>query len=447
MKRIIPLLLCVALIVGLAVPASAAETDDSLYNVLDYASANDSGSNYFSYYSPYKVTYDLPASKFISYVDIVVWSVGVLQNIAIDMPSEDKDYEPQVLEPTLIYHQPDTDYYLYRFCGNIEFARFHAIELYFIAEVQTTKEYYAEIIQFDVGTMASGYDIPADYFMAEGSLLCHQLTESTNEFGITLSGSCEHEPGHTAPAVVNLYTVGAMYDKLSFCLYSFAGDFSDFSLMATNFDGEYIPCGSVDVQILAGESEFEWGDGAAVYLVTLDLSDVNLADDAVVQLTFLAYPRDNEWNIGFDSFKGYIDDNTTDSLYPYFYGIGEWLKLLGDRIVEALGALGGDFSGEVPLDPGVSDFGSAADTVGDALAGANDSVTAGSNLASGFVSSSAMTGTLVALGSCVDVFFTGNEVTICGMTLNPWDGMITFCGSMALISLVLAYVFRKRGDD
>lgn len=357
MYRIIPVLAAFCLVLALAVPTRAAETTNELYNVLDYASANGSGSNYFSYYSPETVVYDLPAAKFISYVDIVLWSVGELDGIAVDMP-EDTYYEAVELAAQLIYHVPNTDYYLYRVYGNIGFARFHAIELTFYNPVFDTKEYYAEIIQFDVGTMANGYPISVENFMAEGYLVSHQLDETTNDLGITLYGKCEDEPAHTAPALVNLYTVGYMYDRLIFYLYDFGGGFSDFSVMATNFEGEYIPCGTLEYQLLSGEAEYEWGDGAAVYVVSVDLSDVNLADDAIVQITFLAYPKNNEWNIGFDGFTGYMNDNTTDSEYPYYYGIVGWLQKIWnsitdgfDRVIEGIEDLTGiDLTGQDSAD-------------------------------------------------------------------------------------------------
>ena len=62
------------------------------------------------------------------------------------------------------------------------------------------------------------------------------------------------------------------------------------------------------------------------------------------------------------------------------------------------------------------------------------------------VSAPAMTVTLSTLGACFDALFVGHEITICGVTGNPFELFVTIGGIAVLLPLALKFVFRKWGS-
>lgn len=94
MKRILPILAVVLFIIvqllpSLAVPVSAAETEEFEWvNVLDYATMNDSGDNYlvwyFDDYQNLTFTYELPFTMVGSYFDIVLYFQQPITGVSIN---------------------------------------------------------------------------------------------------------------------------------------------------------------------------------------------------------------------------------------------------------------------------------------------------------------------------------------------------------------------------
>ena len=83
MKRIIPCLLVLVLcITCLVFPASAA-TGEIMYDLLDYSTLNDSGSNYVKFTQSSLVSYDVTEPVIFRYIDMTISMVGALSDVYV----------------------------------------------------------------------------------------------------------------------------------------------------------------------------------------------------------------------------------------------------------------------------------------------------------------------------------------------------------------------------
>lgn len=83
MRRIIPFLFVMVLsIICLVSPVSAA-SDSTMYELLDYSSLDDTGSNYVDFAGSISVVYSLPNRAVIRYVDMLISMVGAVSNVSV----------------------------------------------------------------------------------------------------------------------------------------------------------------------------------------------------------------------------------------------------------------------------------------------------------------------------------------------------------------------------
>ena len=101
--------------------------------------------------------------------------------------------------------------------------------------------------------------------------------------------------------------------------------------------------------------------------------------------------------------------------------------------------------GDHGFDPGGSDFSGAADDLQHSQQQMQGVMSGGMGLLGNMMQSSAMVGTLSTLGSAFGAVFEGHEITICGVTANPFTLLVSVLGVAVLLLLALNYIFRKRG--
>ena len=115
---------------------------------------------------------------------------------------------------------------------------------------------------------------------------------------------------------------------------------------------------------------------------------------------------------------------------------------ISDTMDEILGVLDKDME----VDVGSSDFSSVGDGMSSAVDAVSGVMSAGSSSVSDLADSSVMGGTLTALASGLSVAFSDDfQITLCGLTFNPFEKWVTVIGGFSLIALMVAYIFRKRG--
>lgn len=102
-------------------------------------------------------------------------------------------------------------------------------------------------------------------------------------------------------------------------------------------------------------------------------------------------------------------------------------------------------NGNLGFDSSGSDFSSAAVDLQNSSSQMSDAMSGGMDYLGGMVSSAAFLTTVTTLGSAFDAVFEGHEVTICGVTANPFVLLVSVAAMAILIPLALKYVFRKRG--
>ncbi len=159
----------------------------------------------------------------------------------------------------------------------------------------------------------------------------------------------------------------------------------------------------------------------------------------------LAYePSDSE--LMQDQFDQVIDllnktNQTLNKVYNKLYYMDWSMTDIKNQLDEAI-------YGPSGVDSSDTDFWYAADDLVDGMDDVNSAIGAGADMVSGMVNAAPMVTTLTSLGGVLDVFF-GNtgQLTICGVTFNPLSAAVIIFGGFSLILLVIAYVFRKRGDS
>lgn len=107
--------------------------------------------------------------------------------------------------------------------------------------------------------------------------------------------------------------------------------------------------------------------------------------------------------------------------------------------------LGEIVNGDSGVDSSVTDFSDVSDSLTTSLGDANAVIGSGVDSLSVLVSSDQMLATSTALGSILSAAFVGNEISLCGISGNPFELAVIFFGSIGVIALVVNYVFRKRG--
>lgn len=116
-----------------------------------------------------------------------------------------------------------------------------------------------------------------------------------------------------------------------------------------------------------------------------------------------------------------------------------------DKLDKIEGSMDDYINGNHGFDPGGSDFSGAVGDLNNSQQQMGDAMSGGMNALGGMMGSPQMLGTLTTLGSAFDAVFEGHEITICGVTANPFTLLVSILAIAVLIPLALKYVFRKRG--
>lgn len=107
--------------------------------------------------------------------------------------------------------------------------------------------------------------------------------------------------------------------------------------------------------------------------------------------------------------------------------------------------LGGFINGDHGFNSGGSDFSGAADGLQNSQQQMAGAIAGGMGTLSGMMGSKEMVSTLTTLGMGFNAVFEGHEVTICGVTANPFGLAVSLLTIALLLILALNYIFRKRG--
>lgn len=119
-KRIVPVILVLALCISCLVSPASAVSDSTMYELLDYSSLNDSGSNYVSFIGSKSVEYDIPYVSIIRYVDMVISMVGAVSSVSVG-------YDSVLKQLNVVQIGND----LYRVYGSIPSVVYEYLTIYF----------------------------------------------------------------------------------------------------------------------------------------------------------------------------------------------------------------------------------------------------------------------------------------------------------------------------
>lgn len=156
MKRIIPcLLVLVVCITCLVFPVSAESFDQlSMFNLLDYTSLNDDGSNTLSVVGDHTFIFNCPSRYFVGYVDILVTITGGNDSISASI-ARFSGADPSALNVDFLGNS------LYRISGEILYFDYTSFYLTISSSSQESRRY--NFISFDVSpTLSDHYDLAGD---------------------------------------------------------------------------------------------------------------------------------------------------------------------------------------------------------------------------------------------------------------------------------------------
>ena len=121
------------------------------------------------------------------------------------------------------------------------------------------------------------------------------------------------------------------------------------------------------------------------------------------------------------------------------------------QILDKLDQIGGSvddyINGDHGFDSSGSDFSGAADDLQNSSSQMNNAMSGGMNHLGNMMNSPDFTTTLTTLGAGFDALFEGHEITICGITANPFTLVVEILAIAILIPLALKFIFRKWGSD
>lgn len=102
--------------------------------------------------------------------------------------------------------------------------------------------------------------------------------------------------------------------------------------------------------------------------------------------------------------------------------------------------------GDHGFDSSGSDFSGLSGSFADSAGQANNAMNAGMDSLGSMMNSADFNSTLTVLAAGVDAVFTGHEITICGVTGNPFTLLVSIAGIAVILMLAMKFIFRKWGS-
>ena len=318
MKRIVSLALaCVILGFSLVVPANAASTEDNYFSVLDYATANGSGTNQFGSSSTYTATatYDIPFRPYIRYADIVFTSAdGDPSSVTINGRS---------LTLVKISSRLFRAYGSFTVIGSV-------ISLAFTS---STAGVAYNIISFDVGTYSS---------------MCYDETGFFATGGVGWSKSFSYMNNSSSPATQYFESLSNQPLMTSFYAYVYPENFRKYDSMdiylklrcrsidsiSVNFDHVSVPFDVSYFSLSTGDwvlytpNDGNWHVGVYDYnevfiMLHLDLSSLDRTVGSYPQITITGQYIENNAGqyLSLVSVVGHVTVSPPSPVLTYFYDL------------------------------------------------------------------------------------------------------------------------------
>lgn len=143
-KHIVPVILVLVLSFSCLVSPAAAATPSTSFNLLNYATANDSGSNYISFSNSTVISYDMPYSTALRYVDMLVTFNGPVPTSVSVGPNNSTQF-PLTLEKISSR--------LYRVYGSMTSKIYHDFYISFVTNSSETS--YISIHEINVNPLST----------------------------------------------------------------------------------------------------------------------------------------------------------------------------------------------------------------------------------------------------------------------------------------------------
>lgn len=298
MKKLLSLICTCCLILALAVPTSAAEAGSPWVEVLDIATANNSGSNTFAFNNSGSVTYPLGLKTIVSHIDATVIVAGEAPTaVYIDRGNGNT----AALTVQKIYGS------MYRIYGGVGGYVLSDIKLDFESNGYSS----CEVLSMKVASTAITHYVPSmtfDYVF--GANVTDFL--SKDSFSVTVDPVVEFEYGiSTDYCIMPIVSDWKSYDFLEFTVSTY---YADITAVSATLAGDILP---VTVSYLDAEPDGAVTGGAGTTGYTYpDLYATILVDLRGVNRSVSSNPEiyiNGNWNLGsgmefqFLYVRGYVE--------------------------------------------------------------------------------------------------------------------------------------------
>lgn len=362
--RILTIVVSISLVIAaIAVPASASTYEDRWVNVLDYATANNSGSNGFALTTGGTVSYTLPSSHIVQDIDIVFRCNRGVNDVSVVLNAS-KSFKLNL--------QAVGDG-IYRAWGNCSAYGFTTIQLKFT--LGTTVESYFDMLQFRISSQNSDfYHVPAT------------ISKSTS-----VSGPSSHSAGSDTTAFTFTSTGEwslnvAVSEWVKYDYINFA--FSSKNIVVGSISA-YIGDRSVDVNIESFDGD-PYGSYTDMITGFLDIRGIekHYSNDLVIALTgtctstsgsqlWLSWLNGSVSVVAINPFI-YFFTTLGNTIKNGFASVGQWftglIDNLGDWFDSVLAKLDEFINGSEEQQQAAEDFKENANEQSSAISGAVDAM-------------------------------------------------------------------------
>lgn len=298
MKKLLSLICACCLILALALPTSAAEAGSPWVEVLDIATANNSGSNTFAFSNSGSVTYPLGLKTIVSHIDVTI-TVGYEAPTAVYIDRGNGNRA--ALNVQQIYGS------MYRVYGRVGGYVLSDIKLDFESNGYSS----CEILSLKVASTAISHYVPSmtfDYVF--GANVTDYLSKDTNS--VTIDPVVEFEYGiSTDYCIIPEISDWKSYDFLEFTVSTY---YANITAVSATLAGDILP---VSVSYLDAEPDGEVTGGAGTTGYTYpNLYATILVDLRGTDRSLSAIPEiyiNGNWNMGsgmefqFLYVRGYVE--------------------------------------------------------------------------------------------------------------------------------------------
>lgn len=309
-KRTVPVLLVLVLCATCLVSPASAATESTMYDLLDYSTLDDTGSNYVVFNNSSTVFYSVPNRSVIRYVDMTISMVGAVSEVSVGP-------NPNLLVPLTVEH---IDGYLYRVYGSISSLTFSSFCINFDSGSSSNSWYTIHSIKVSTSEVSPVRSLGSLWvYDSVGGSSSVSMSSPTDEPEIYLSQDTGATVSYADFACSVSLSEWKKFDYLDVLLYL---DVEHINSIFAKHGSISLDC---DISYLTPADQintYYW------VMVHVDLSSADRSSSVVptIELTGTYYNQVNYNKIRLKSITGLVSIPDPSPLLSYWYNLRSFLS-------------------------------------------------------------------------------------------------------------------------